>query len=566
VLAHAYFDTHTRDLTARKSRTVTATSRVELKRELRDADAVLIHFTQKVDAQFLDQAPRLRVLATFSVGLDHIDLNECRRRRIRVVHTPGVLTRATAEQAMALLLACARRTAEGDRLCRRGRGWKAAPDFMLGQGLHGRRALIVGVDRVKMAATCKVWATMTLGALANGTKLYIDNVADVETEQLGAHWMDGSNLGYAYGGFGIDPTGTFAEQVPDALLTHAIMHRANVARQFLAAYDLDTGQPIGLDDWTSPPNPALMMGEPNMSSRVELQPFLVGDYYTYRYPHFNEGTCKYEFARTATVAGAPTLYLGLWDYETHDVAHSVRAFRNPIQLVEFTKDPAARDDILMFAEVNRYGWFSDRPDERTRAKNPSDGYWATTLTSTREALASSAHQGGWFDRNWAWSAFAGACAIAYDNNPQRVAGWKAWGRDMLDTTSLAVDKFGFTGRTYSPGNFPANVGGIQTFHEMLVMTHRITLAGQVFDKIPTELAAINRRGLMSALAVFAPRAYGDSVGPPHWIGTIDNGHELPVSVIIRVNRPIPQRGLHSLPLLTRKDLGHSHLMQKAHRF
>jgi hypothetical protein len=388
------------------------------------------------------------------------------------------------------------------------------------------RTLLPTVDRVKMAATCKVWATMTLGALANGTKLYIDNVADVETEQLGAHWMDGSNLGYAYGGFGIDPTGTFAEQVPDALLTHAIMHRANVARQFLAAYDLDTGQPIGLDDWTSPPNPALMMGEPNMSSRVELQPFLVGDYYTYRYPHFNEGTCKYEFARTATVAGAPTLYLGLWDYETHDVAHSVRAFRNPIQLVEFTKDPAARDDILMFAEVNRYGWFSDRPDERTRAKNPSDGYWATTLTSTREALASSAHQGGWFDRNWAWSAFAGACAIAYDNNPQRVAGWKAWGRDMLDTTSLAVDKFGFTGRTYSPGNFPANVGGIQTFHEMLVMTHRITLAGQVFDKIPTELAAINRRGLMSALAVFAPRAYGDSVGPPHWIGTIDNGHEL----------------------------------------
>lgn len=383
------------------------------------------------------------------------------------------------------------------------------------------------VDRAKMAAICRGWATSLLDAQARGTKIAIENIANVEAEQIGAHWMDGSSMGYAHGGFGIDPTATFVEQVPDAVLAHAILHRANVARQFCAAYDLDTGRPIALHEWSSPPSTALMSGEAGREGQVEIVQFLTGDYYTRRYPRFNTGICKYEQPRTATVNGQAVFFPGLWTYETHDVAHSVRAFRHAINLIELANDPAARDDVLLFAEFNRCGYFSNRSDERTRKKNPSDGWWPTTLVSMRETVTDKPHQGSWIDRNWAWAAFGGACAITYEPDPARVEKWKAWGGDMLSFATLASDRFGFSGRYFSAGNLPPTVSGVQTFHEMLVMTHRVTLAMALYDTVPPELAQLNRTGLTSALSALKVRQYGGSVGPPHWIGTANNNVELP---------------------------------------
>jgi glyoxylate reductase len=102
-----------------------------------------------VDAELFDAAgPDLRVVANFGVGYDSVDVAEATRRGIVVSNTPDVLTEATAELTIALLLALLRRVAEGDRLVRRRDEWALAPTFMLGEGLAGKTLGIVGLGRI----------------------------------------------------------------------------------------------------------------------------------------------------------------------------------------------------------------------------------------------------------------------------------------------------------------------------------------------------------------------------------------------------------------------------------
>jgi glyoxylate reductase len=102
-----------------------------------------------VGAELFDAAgPDLRVVANFGVGYDSVDVAEATRRGIVVSNTPDVLTEATAELTIALLLALLRRVAEGDRLVRRRDEWALAPTFMLGEGLAGKTLGIVGLGRI----------------------------------------------------------------------------------------------------------------------------------------------------------------------------------------------------------------------------------------------------------------------------------------------------------------------------------------------------------------------------------------------------------------------------------
>jgi glyoxylate reductase len=102
-----------------------------------------------VDAELFDAAgPGLRVIANFGVGYDSVDVAEATRRAIVVSNTPDVLTEATAELTIALMLALLRRVVEGDRLVRRRDEWALAPTFMLGEGLAGRTLGIVGLGRI----------------------------------------------------------------------------------------------------------------------------------------------------------------------------------------------------------------------------------------------------------------------------------------------------------------------------------------------------------------------------------------------------------------------------------
>jgi glyoxylate reductase len=119
---------------------------------VKSCDVLVPTVTDKIDAAILSQAgPRLRLIASFGTGVDHIDLKTARQRGITVTNTPGVLTEDTADMTMALILAVPRRLAEGERLLRGG-GWTGwSPTFMLGKRIWGKRLGIVGMGRIGSA-------------------------------------------------------------------------------------------------------------------------------------------------------------------------------------------------------------------------------------------------------------------------------------------------------------------------------------------------------------------------------------------------------------------------------
>ncbi|TNM98763.1 hypothetical protein fugu_013327 [Takifugu bimaculatus] len=126
--------------------------RAELLKRVQGVDGLLCLLSDKIDAEVLDAAgPKLKVISTLSVGYDHLVMEEVKKRGIRVGYTPDVLTDATAELTVALLLATARRLPEGIEEVKNG-GWSSwKPLWMCGYGLSGSTVGIVGLGRIGMA-------------------------------------------------------------------------------------------------------------------------------------------------------------------------------------------------------------------------------------------------------------------------------------------------------------------------------------------------------------------------------------------------------------------------------
>lgn len=154
-------------------------------------DAVLCCPAEKLSAATIAALPAtVRVIGTFSVGYDHIDIAAARARGIAVVNTPDVLSIATAECALLLMLATARRAGEGERLIRRGEwsGW--APTQLLGTGVVGRRLGIFGMGRIGRE----------LAKLARGLSMEvhyrdIDRLSPLQEQGAVYHSNDDSFLG-----------------------------------------------------------------------------------------------------------------------------------------------------------------------------------------------------------------------------------------------------------------------------------------------------------------------------------------------------------------------------------
>jgi len=141
--------------------------------------------TDRIDRPVIAAAgPQLKLIASFSTGVDHIDLAAAQERGITVTNTPGVLTEDTADMTMALILAVPRRLIEGERAVREGTwsGW--SPTWMLGHRISGKRLGIIGMGRIGRAVARR--------AAGFGLSVHYHNRRrvhpDVEAELSATYW------------------------------------------------------------------------------------------------------------------------------------------------------------------------------------------------------------------------------------------------------------------------------------------------------------------------------------------------------------------------------------------
>lgn len=146
----------------------------ELLDALPKARGILSLLTERVDEARLQRAPELRVVSNMAVGVDNIDVDACVRRGIAVGHTPGVLTDATADLTMALLLAATRRLFEANADARAGKWTTWSPTGWLGADLGGATLGIVGMGKIGRAVAIRarafgmriLYTTRTPGSVA----------------------------------------------------------------------------------------------------------------------------------------------------------------------------------------------------------------------------------------------------------------------------------------------------------------------------------------------------------------------------------------------------------------
>lgn len=163
--------------------------KAELISKLKDKEGLLCFLTDQVDKEVIDEAPELKVIANCAVGVNNIDVSYARRRGILVTNTPEVLTEATADLTLALILATTRRLVEADRFCRQGKfqGWKI--DLFLGQELSGKTLGIIGFGRIGRAVARRARAF-------NLKVIYYDPnpLSRDQEKELGAEFRDLDSL------------------------------------------------------------------------------------------------------------------------------------------------------------------------------------------------------------------------------------------------------------------------------------------------------------------------------------------------------------------------------------
>ena len=197
--------------------------------QLATADAVVTLLTDRVDDPFLDAAPKLRIVANVAVGYNNIDVAACRARGVIVTNTPGVLTDATADLAMALVLMTTRRLGEGERLIRSGEPWKWSMFMMLGSGLQGRTLGIVGMGAIGEALAAR--------ARAFGMAIVYHNRRAVDAaieERLGARLVSLDEL--------LEASDVVSLNCPYTEQTHHLIDAAALARMRPSAFLVNTAR------------------------------------------------------------------------------------------------------------------------------------------------------------------------------------------------------------------------------------------------------------------------------------------------------------------------------------
>lgn len=203
--------------------------------QLATADAAVTLLPDRVDAAFLTAGPNLKIVANVAAGHNNIDVAACAERGVLVSNTPGVLTEATADIAMALILMSTRRLGEGERLIRSAAPWKWGMFMMLGTGIQGRRLGIVGMGSIGQAVAHR--------AKAFGMDIVYHNRSSAGAEveaQLGASLMSLDEL--------LTSSDVISLNCPYSPATHHLIDAAALDAMKPAAFLVNTARGAIVDE------------------------------------------------------------------------------------------------------------------------------------------------------------------------------------------------------------------------------------------------------------------------------------------------------------------------------
>ena len=208
----------------------------ELARRLQGKGGVMATVMDKFDEPLLAQCPDLRVISNIAVGYNNIDLAACTKRGIRVTNTPGVLDDTTADLTWALLMAAARRIAEGDAYVRAG-DWKIAfgVQYFLGQDIHHATLGIVGMGRIGQAIARRARG-FDMRVLYNNRS----RIAEADEKHLGAEYAERDRL--------LAESDFVVVMAPYSPATHHLIGAAEIAKMKPTAILVNTARGGVVDD------------------------------------------------------------------------------------------------------------------------------------------------------------------------------------------------------------------------------------------------------------------------------------------------------------------------------
>ena len=208
----------------------------EVARRAADKQGVLASVMDRIDESVLAAAPGLKVVSNIAVGTNNIDIPACTKRGIRVTNTPGVLDDTTADLTWALLMAAARRIAEGDAQVRRG-DWKLAFAMQspLGTDVHHATLGIIGMGRIGQAIAKRAGG-FDMRVLYNNR----GRIPEADEKRLNATWVERDRL-FAESDFVV-------VMVPYSPAVHHLIGAAEIARMKPTAILVNTARGGAVDD------------------------------------------------------------------------------------------------------------------------------------------------------------------------------------------------------------------------------------------------------------------------------------------------------------------------------
>jgi glyoxylate/hydroxypyruvate/2-ketogluconate reductase len=257
--------------------------------ELQGCHGVFIAGSEKIDTKLLDACPELKCVSSMAVGFNNIDVAACAAHSVVATNAPDVLTETTADLGFALMMAAARRVAEGEHFLRAGQWKRWSYDFFCGAEVHGTTLGILGMGRIGQAIARR-------GALGFGMKVIYHNRSRLAPEleaPIGARWVSKQTLlheadhlvlvlpysassHHAIGAVELaqmKPTATLTNVARGGIVDDAALARALAAHQIAAAaLDVFEGEPAVHPDLLKVPNVVLTphIGSATVGTRLKM--------------------------------------------------------------------------------------------------------------------------------------------------------------------------------------------------------------------------------------------------------------------------------------------------------